>query len=81
MLCRTNLIGDLLNLDSSLPTENEKNIYILDILLYGNSKFNTITDQNILIYTLTTCFFYLNSSVTIFFCFMDYICRCTNFLL
>ena len=40
----------LLNIDSSLPTENDEKL--LHILLYGNSKFNTITNQNILIYTL-----------------------------
>ena len=40
----------LLNIGSSLPTENDEKL--LHILLYGNSKFNTITNQNILIYTL-----------------------------
>ena len=45
-----NLMSDLLNIDSSLPTENDEKL--LDILLYGNSKFNTIINQNILICTL-----------------------------
>ena len=36
---------DLLNIDSSLPAENDENI--LDVLLYGYNKFNTITNQNI----------------------------------
>ena len=44
-----NLMSDLLNTDSSLPTENDEKL--LYILLYGNSKFDTITNQNILIFT------------------------------
>ena len=36
---------DLLNIDSSLPAENDENL--LDVLLYGYNKFNTITNQNI----------------------------------
>ena len=43
---RANLMSDLLNIDSSLHTENDEKL--LDILLYGNSKFNTITNKNIL---------------------------------
>ena len=42
-------MSDLLNTDSSLPTENDEKL--LYILLYGNSKFDTITNQNILIFT------------------------------
>ena len=42
-------MGDLLNIDSSLPTENDENT--LDILLYGNSKFN-IKSNHILVCTL-----------------------------
>ena len=42
-------MSDLLNIDISIPTENDEKL--LDILLYGNSKFNTTTNQNILIYT------------------------------
>lgn len=42
-------MSDLLNLDSSLPTETDKKL--LDILLFGNGKFNTETNQNILICT------------------------------
>ena len=42
-------MSDVLNIDSSLPTENNEKL--LDILLYGNN-FNTITNQNILICTL-----------------------------
>ena len=45
-----NLMSDLLNIDSSLPTENDEKL--LDILLYGNSKFNTTTNRNTLICTL-----------------------------
>ena len=41
---------DLLYIDSFLPRENDEKL--LDILLYGNSKFSTITNQNILICTL-----------------------------
>ena len=33
-----NLMSDLLNIDNSLPTKNDEKL--LDILLYGNSKFN-----------------------------------------
>ena len=47
---RANLMSDLLNIDSSLPTENDEKL--LDILLYGNSKFNTTTNRNTLICTL-----------------------------
>ena len=36
---------DLLNIDSSLPAENDENL--LDVSLYGYNKFNTITNQNI----------------------------------
>ena len=43
-------MSELLNIDSSLPTENDEKL--LDILLYRNSRFNTITNQNILICTL-----------------------------
>ena len=32
-------MSDLLKIDSSLPTENDEKF--LDILLHGNSKFNT----------------------------------------
>ena len=46
---RANLMNDLLNVDSSFPKENDEKL--LDILLCGNSKFNTATNQNILIYT------------------------------
>ena len=42
-------MGDLLNIDSSLPTENDEKA--LDILLYGNSKFN-IKSNYILVCTL-----------------------------
>ena len=42
-------MSDWLNTDSSLPTENDEKL--LYILLYGNSKFDTITNQNILIFT------------------------------
>ena len=42
-------MSDLLNTDSSLPTENDEKL--LYILLYGNSKFDTVTNQNILIFT------------------------------
>ena len=47
---RASLMSDLLNIDSSLSTENDEKL--LDILLYGNSKLNTVTNQNILICTL-----------------------------
>ena len=47
---RANLVSDFLNIDSSVPTENDEKL--LDILLYGNSKFNTTTNQNILIWNL-----------------------------
>ena len=40
-------MSDLLNIDSSLPVEKDEKL--LDILLCGDSKFNTITNQNILI--------------------------------
>ena len=40
-------MSDLLKIDSSLPAENDKKL--LNILVYGNSKFNAITNQNILI--------------------------------
>ena len=43
-------MSDLLNIDNSLLTENDERL--LDILLYGNSKFNRRTNQNLLIYTL-----------------------------
>ena len=43
-------MSELLNIDGSLPTENDEKL--LDILLYRNSRFNTITNQNILICTL-----------------------------
>ena len=46
----TSFTNGLLSIDSSRPTENDKNF--LDILLYRNSKFNTKTDQNVLIFTL-----------------------------
>ena len=36
--------------EGDFPTENDEKL--LDILLYCNSKFNTITNQNILICTL-----------------------------
>ena len=36
---QANLMSDLLKIDSSLPTENDEKF--LDILLHGNSKFNT----------------------------------------
>ena len=41
---------DLLNIDSSFSIENDEKL--LDNLLHGNSKFNTITNQNILTCTL-----------------------------
>ena len=43
-------MSDLLNIDSSLPAENDEKLP--HILLYGNNKFNTITYQDILICTL-----------------------------
>ena len=39
-----------MNIDTSLTIENDEKL--LDILLYRNSKINTITNQNILICTL-----------------------------
>ena len=43
-------MSDLMNIDTSLTIENDEKL--LDILLYRNSKINTITNQNILICTL-----------------------------
>ena len=47
---RVNLMSDLMNIDTSLTIQNDEKL--LDILLYRNSKINTITNQNILICTL-----------------------------
>ena len=47
-------MNDLLNIDSSGPTKNDEKL--LDVLIYGNSKFNIITNQNILICTLKFIF-------------------------
>ena len=46
---RINLMSGLMNIDNSLPTENDEKL--LD-LLCGNSKFNMETNQNILNFTL-----------------------------
>ena len=45
---RANLMSDLLKIDSSLPSIcNQK---VLDIVIYGNRRFNAKTNQNILMY-------------------------------
>ena len=43
-------LSDLINIDSSLPTENDEKL--LGIKLYANKKFNTKTNDNILMCTL-----------------------------
>ena len=45
-------MSDLLNMDTSLTTINNGVLYLLDTLIYSSSKFNTKTNQNILICTL-----------------------------
>lgn len=45
-----NLKSDLMNIDSSLLSICDEKL--LDLLLYGNGKFDTKTSQNILVSTL-----------------------------
>ena len=50
IVIRASLMGALLNNHSSLPSVSDEKL--LDILLYGNRRFDIKTNQNILMCTL-----------------------------